>query len=238
MGITTMKTYKINLFNFEELSDDAKRVVCDKERENPYNFGTMAQETDAEERVDTLNEFCKLFGITYRIDWDHQYRFIHWQFEDVDMNGYDWCDEDIKGKYLLRYLNRYYYQIRNRKWYHVDCDREKNNGKGYKERYSKILWIEQNCPFTGMIYDCDILDKIFDWYHNPNWEITLHDLFDECFSHFMKQWELEDDYRMSDEHIGDMISANWGDKLYFENGEEFLGDVDELDEYAEKSDAE
>lgn len=229
-----MKEIKIKLYSFDELSESAKAKVCDKERERDYNFGYLSQSDDAEERYNTLNKFCEVFGITYRIDWDHQYRFISWQFEDVDMNGYDWCDEDIKGKYLLRYLNRYYYKIRNRKWYHVSCKGD-NNSISYKERYSKIQWIEQNCPFTGMCYDCDILEKIFEWYHNPDWNITLHDLFEDCFSYYMDLWEKEDDYRMSDEHIGEMISINWSDKLYYENGNEFEGCIDELEDYAEKS---
>jgi hypothetical protein len=54
----------------------------------------------------------------------------------------------------------------------------------------------------------------------------------------MGYWEKEDDYRMSDEHIGDMISANWGDKLYFENGDEFEGDLDELETLQSLSDEE
>ena len=232
-----MKEFKIRLFKFEELSESAKHSVCNKERESTYNFGTMAQETDAEERVASLNAFCKTFGITYRIDYDHQYRFITWQFTDVDMNGYDWTDEDISGKYLLRWLNRYYYDIRTRKWLMVNCDKEKNNGKSYKERYSKILWndIDYGCCFTGCCYDLDLVEKIAEWYKKPNWSISLHDLFEDCFSHFMHLWSEEDDYRMSDEHIGEAICANWDDKWYFEDGTEFTGDEDELEEYHNQS---
>lgn len=231
-----MKEFKIKLYSFDELSESAKAKVCDKERESPYNYGYLSQEDDATERYDTLNHFCDVFGISYEIDYDHDHRFISWNFKDVDMNGYEWCADDIKGKYLWRYLNRYYYKIRSRKWYHVNCDKEKNNGKSYKERYSRIQWIEGNCPFTGMAYDEDILEKIYEWYKNPNWNISLKDLFEDCFDTFMGYWEKEDDYRMSDEHIGEMISANWGDKLYFENGDEFEGDLDELESLQSQSD--
>jgi hypothetical protein len=232
-----MKGFKIRLFKFEELSEDAKRRICDKERESTDNFGTLAQQDDAEERIDTLNAFCKLFDITYRIDYDHQHRFISWQFKDVDMNGYDWSADDISGKYLLRWLNRYYYQIRTRKWFMVNCDKEKNNGKSYKERYSKIIWkdIDYGCCFTGCCYDLNILWRIHEWYKKPNWTISLHDLFEDCFSDFMHSWEKEDDYRMSDEHIGDMISNNWYDKWYFADGTEFTGSEEELEDYCNQS---
>ncbi len=223
-----MKNYKVQLFHFEELNDDAKHYVCNKERESEYNFGTLGMECDAEERRATIKAFCELFNISYDIDYDHQYRFVSWHFNDVDMNGYEWCDEDISGKYLLRYLNRYYFDILSRKWYHVNC-KDENAKPSYKERYSEIQWISGNCPFTGMCYDCDILDPILKWFKNPDWNITLHDLFDDCFSAFMQSWEEEDDYRMSDENLCDAISANWEDKLFFEDGREFNGNEDDLE---------
>lgn len=226
-----MKEFKIKLYSFDELSESAKAKVCDKERESPYNYGYLSQETDAEERIATLDKFCGIFGIKYDIDYDHDHRFINWRFIDVDMNGYEWCDEDIEGKYLLRYLNRYYYQIRSPKYFSVWYTDE-NGKRDYKCRHSKIHYTEGNCPFTGMAYDEDILEKIYEWYKNPNWHISLHDLFEDCFSTFMGYWEKEDDYRMSDEHIGDMISANWGDKLYFENGDEFNGNERDLEPIA------
>ena len=55
-----MKTYKINLYSFDELSESAKAKVCDKERESPYNYGYLSQEDDATERYDTLNHFCSV----------------------------------------------------------------------------------------------------------------------------------------------------------------------------------
>ena len=225
-----MKEYKVKLFTFNELSDNAKSRVCDRERENTYNYGVMDQESTAYERMDTIKAFCDLFGIKYDVDYDHQYRFIKWHFNDVDMNGYEWCDDDIKGKYLLRWFNRYYYEIRSRKYYHHSF-RYDENGKyiGSNHRYSRIQWIDGNCALTGVCYDEDLLQPIYDWYKNPDWDITLHDLIDNCFSRFMESWENEDDYLMSDEHISEMISANCPDSLYFENGDEFNGDVDDLD---------
>lgn len=227
-----MKQFKISIYKFGELSESAKEKVCNKEREDVNgNFGTFAMESDAEERMDTLNAFCKLFGITYRVDYDHQYRFISWQFEDVDMNGYDWCDEDITGKYLLRWLNRYYYSIREKKTYWRNFNGEMRN-RTSRFQYSAP---DYGCCFTGVCYDLDILQPIINWYLHPDFSITLHDLFDDCFSYFMQQWEKEDDYRMSDEYIGEMISINWDDKWYFADGTEFQGCEDELEEFHNQS---
>lgn len=218
-----MKKLVCNLYYFDELSEDAKHRVCQEERYRDYNLVSASQELDADERIATLDAFCKVFGIKYEIDYDHCHRFISWHFNgDFDNESYD-----ISGKHLLRFLNVHYYDIRSRKFYYKH--------HFTKSRKSRIQWVEQNCPFTGMCYDCDILDKIFEWYKHPNWDISLHDLFDDCFSHYLRLWEEDDDYRMSDESIGEMILANWEDKLYFEDGTEFTGDYDEVTEYLEEA---
>lgn len=226
-----MKKLVCNLYSFDELSEDAKHEVCERDRKESYNWGTLCQDCDASERISTLDKFCEVFGIKYEIDYVHCKRFISWKFVDTDMYL---SDEEICGKYLWRFLNRYYYDIRSRKYFSTNFRKKENGETYYLHRHSKILWIEQNCPFTGMCYDCDILDKIFDWYKNPDWKISLHDLFDDCFSHYMKLWEDEDDYRMTDESIGDMISANWPERLYFEDGTEFTGDYDDCTPYLEE----
>lgn len=219
-----MKEITIKLFTFEELSEEAKSKICDREREDSNGYGYMCQESDAWERHATLEKFCETFGIKFNVDYDHCYRFINWKFE----NSID--DEEICGKLLWRFLNKYYYDIRSRKYYSGKFHYDENGNyiKGsHRYRYSRIQWIEQNCPFTGMCYDCDILQKIFEWYEKPDWRLSLHDLFEECFSYFLESWEKEDEYRMSDENISDMILANNPDQLYFEDGKEFDGTYEE-----------
>lgn len=222
-----MKEVKVKLYHFDELSDDARHKVCERDRYETYGWSYICQESDANERISTLDKFCEVFGISYKIDYDHQYRFISWNFEDYDIN-----DKEVCGKYLWRFLDKYYYDIRNRKYYGKLIPHEKDSehpaGFEHIKRYSKIIWEEQNCPLTGMCYDCDILDKIFEWYKKPDWKLSLHDLFDECFSHYLKLWSDEDDYRTSDESIGDMISANCPDKLFYEDGTEFNGIYEEV----------
>ena len=224
-----MKKFLIKLYSLDELSEDAKSRICEKERETTDNWGYFCQEQDARERKETLDKFCETFGITYRIDLDHCYRFVHWRFESYDID-----DKNISGKLLWRFLNKYYYDIRSRKYYGKliphEVDKEHPAGLELVKRYSRIQWEEQNCPFTGMCYDCDILQKIFDWYKKPDWKLSLHDLFDECFNLFFKSWSDEDDYRMSDENILDMISANEPDQLYLEDGTKFEGSLEELEE--------
>lgn len=219
-----MKEVKIKLFTFDELSKDAQHNVCERDRLETYGWGYICQEQDANERHATLDKFCEVFGIKYDICYDHQCRFISWHFKDSELEA---NSEELCGKYLWRFLNKYYYDIRNRKYYGKLIPHEKDSehpaGVEHVYRHSRIIWVESECPFTGMCYDCDILDKIFEWYKKPDWNLSLHDLFDDCFDHYLKLWSDEDDYRITDESIGDMISANWSDKLYYEDGTEFNG---------------
>lgn len=222
-----MKQVKIKLYHFDELSDDAKHEVCERERNEHYGFGNLALQDDADERMETLKKFGELFGLKWKIDYDHQYRFITWSFEDYDID-----DENICGKYLWRFLNKFYFRIHTRKEYWAPF---KYDDKGRvisptPRRISKIMWQERNCPFTGMCYDEDILDEIWKWLKNPDWKISLHDLIDNCFHAYLKSWEAEDDYRLSDEGLSEMIELNWEDKLFFEDGREFEGVFDEEDD--------
>ncbi len=217
-----MKEVKVKLYRFDELSKDARHEVCERERQQTNNWGTISQEHDAEERISTLQKFCEVFGIKYKLDYDHDRRFISWHFKDSEIDSHE-----ISGKYLWRFLDNYYYDIRSRKYFATNFRQDENGKMYYKHRHSRIMWEEQNCPLTGMCYDCDILDKIFDWYKKPDWKLSLHDLFEDCFSHYLKLWEEEDDYIVSDENISDLIEANLGDKLYYEDGTEFNGIYEE-----------
>ncbi len=212
-----MKEVKVKLYHFDELSEDVKHKLCERERVKPYGITATQVEWDAEERIETLQLFCDMFGIKFEIDYDHQLRFINWHFKDVDMNGYDWSDEDICGKYLLRFLNRYYYDIRSRKYFY----------RLMKSRHSRIMWEEQCCPFTGMCFDCDILEKIFEWYKNPNWEISLHDLFEECFRHYLKLWADDEDYYYSDEFICERLEEDC-EVMFLEDGTVFDGNYEDV----------
>ena len=91
-----MNTYKVKLYKFNELNQDAKNAIIELERYTEYGFGYLQQETNAGERIATLDAFCDTFGITYSLHYDHDRRFINWQF--------NWKayleNEDAEGKYL------------------------------------------------------------------------------------------------------------------------------------------
>ena len=196
----------------------------DRERDSIQQFGIDAW--DSVHR-DTLEKFANIVGIKIRdwevSDYNHNYSFCF--LSDV----YERDADDVKGKYLLRFLNSIYYEIRSRKYYF--CGQRWENGKyHYSHRKSNILWQENDCPLTGVCYDCDILYPIYEWHKKPDWNKSLHDLVDECLEEFFSAWEKENAYCGSDEYVKQELteSSVYEDVLYFEDGTVFDGIYEEV----------
>ena len=217
-----MKEVKCKLYKFEELSEESQKAVMDRERDKIQQWGIDAW--DSEHR-DTLNKFAEIVGIKIRnwevSSWRHTYLFY------FPSDVYERDANDVTGKYLLRFLNSIYYDIRSRKYF--SCGQRLENGKvHYSHRHSKILWEEGNCPLTGVCYDYDILNPIYKWHKNPDWEKSLYDLVDDCLEEFFAAWENECEYCGSDEYVIQELteSSAYEDTLYFEDGTVFNGIYD------------
>ena len=220
-----MKEVKCKLYKFEELSEKSQKVVMDRERDSIQQNGIDAW--DSEHR-DTLEKFSNIFGIKV-YDWEvssYNHRYCFHFIDDV----YDVDAVYVKGKYLLRFLNSVYFDIRSRKYYSCGHRYDENGEYHYSHRYSKVLWVNNNCPLTGVCYDCDILKPIYDWHKKPDWNKSLYFLVDECLEEFFSAWEKECAYCGSDEYVKQELteSSVYEDVLYFENGTVFDGIYEEV----------
>ena len=214
-----MKEVKIRLYKFEELSSESKAKVIERERSKIQQWCIDAW--DSEHRA-TIKKFEEIFNVKVRdwsvSDYSHDYRFVF----SNDFYGMD--ASEVTGKYLLRFLNSIYYDVRSGKYF--SCGQRWENGKyHYSAKHSKILWEEFNCPLTGICYDNDILKPIWDWHKKPNWNLSLRDLVDECLESFFSSWEEENLYCGSDEYCIQELteSSVYEDVLYFEDGRKFDG---------------
>lgn len=215
-----MKQVTIRLYKFEELSEESKAKVIEREREQIQQWGIDAW--DSEHRA-TLEKFEAIFDVNVRHwevnDYSHNYQFTF----NNDFYGMD--ASEITGKYLLRFLNSIYYDVRSGKYFSCGQRYDENGKFHYSCKHSKILWEEFNCPLTGVCYDNDILKPIWDWHKKPNWNLSLENLVDECLESFFSQWEQEMLYCGSDEYCIQELteSSVYEDALYFEDGTEFKG---------------
>lgn len=221
-----MRTIELKLYSFEELSEEAKETAIQNYRNK--GIDTSHYWNDAHKSV---QEFHKVFGTTEgNRSW---LEFYTGHIEDNIL--------ELKGLRLRTYLiNNFGSQIftpkylktgerthnepgrhRMRRIRKTDYDPQ-NKGKYYSQYYSNIQKSTDDCPFTGVCYDYDLLNPFYQFINNyrntPSADYqTFEDLIKEAFEGLEKSLKDEDEYRYSDEGITEEILA--GDYEFTEDGE-------------------
>ena len=198
------ETIEIKIYNYEDLllpeNESIKRRVVN--RYNDYNDGI-----DYSEFKDTKNKFEEAFGIKINgsRDWSHKYS------EEV-MN--------LKGIRLLKYIhNNFFDAIFEGKYFSLWSEKEKTY-KYHKEgcsvlksRHSKVMFTK-DCTLTGVCYDLDILDPVYNFLEKPSEDITFEYLIQECLDSFERAMDKQEEYNNSDEGILESLE----DKEFTEDG--------------------
>ena len=115
----------------------------------------------------------------------------------------------------IKLINNHYDVFYTKKWY--SRRRDDANGQWTKDRYSKIQFIESDCPFTRMFYDCEFLDTFREFLAKPSPD-TLESLFEAAVENLCRALEREYEYQMSDENIRYDLELS-DDAIYTEEGE-------------------
>ena len=219
-----MKEVSFKLYRFDELSEEAQDAVIERERDN---IGYISAQNYSDDWQASLDEFEKLIGISVKYDvdysgWGHSYSF---EFDDpVYYNSECTIDaEEVNGRLLARFLDKIYYKIRSRKFIYFDCRKKILHCDRRKTRYSKIMWVENNCPLTGCIYDCSLLEPIYEWQKKWDMNISLYDLIDKCLEKFFSEWERDMSNCYEDDFVKEHIAANSDGDLYYEDGTLYEG---------------
>lgn len=230
----------INLYEYRELSADAKNRIRDEWR----TYDVMdAYNGDYESVLKEFSEICNVNVYEWEVGlYRSSFRFKcdGYPYEVCDKDGY--VDEyialeSLSGKLLFRYvLNNIIPHIVKGK-YHSTGHTDANGKYTYKSRRSRVVMECEPergaCPLTGYYADCDILEPIMKYYRTwasyPS-DYTYEDLMNECLSAFFDVWEHDYEYQNSDEAVDESIECNWGDKLFFADGTEYGGELDGMDE--------
>lgn len=133
-----------------------------------------------------------------------EYEETRQKFLEIFPNTNDLRILHLKGKRLLSYFYSKYDQITSKKYYSL-------NGVGannYKSRYSSFQTDELNCPLTGMTFDNDVLEPIFNLWGNPDFDKTYEDVINECFNQLRESYNSQIDYLHSEQGILEDIQAN------------------------------
>lgn len=227
-----MKIVKCKLYKFEELAEEVRKSIVDKER---WNVGYWTMDGYNVDYNATLNEFEKLMGIkvSYSIDYCAYHFSAAFQsdyaFETYWTNS-DYCisHEQCTGKLLRRWLNHNFmpFAIGKKKYYKADAGYDCEKHRWNKQRFSRIQWESwDNCPLTGTCYDIEIMKPIIDCLNKPIPEnYSLRDLVDAVLQNFFESWHREYEYWCdNDDAIEEQLAVMYENKWFFDDGREFCG---------------
>lgn len=202
-----MRTIEKNIYTFNELSESAK----DKALENYQNNNDWFW---GDEALNTLKKFADMLNIrvgNYSIDaYGHSY--INFSFPYSNNNI-----DELSNVRLLSYLwNNYKSDLYKGKYYTVKSNKAvKHNrvtskilrdGKIFNAYYSAIT-LDNCCPLTGVYFDDDILQPIFEFMDKPD-NRTFEELINDCMDSFIESCIADIEYNDSMECFAESCKAN------------------------------
>jgi len=167
-----MKEVKVKLYKFEELSEEVRKSIVDKER---WNVGYETMDCYASDYEGTLKKFSELMGVKVHYEVDYCGYHFSFDFQNDYAFGNYWLDycishEECTGKLLRRWLNNNFmpFALDAKKYYKYDAGYDREKHRWNKQRFSKIQresW--DNCPLTGMCYDYEVMKPIVETLAKP-----------------------------------------------------------------------
>lgn len=215
-----MHVVKTEIFDFNELSEDAKEIAINEIRNTQDNIFMY------DESYKTVKEFNEVFNI--------KEGSRSWLDFSLDKVSNDLLQ--LKGLRLRTYLiNNFGYWIYKKLWmksfvsdkqikHKRVISKEDNKGNFYNSYYSGIQK-NNSCVLTGMCYDNEILKPIYDFIDNykqdaKNYDFTdFEDLIKYCFHNLKKCLDSEEEYMYSDKGVIEEINNN--DYYFTKDGKRF-----------------
>lgn len=197
-----MRTVRTKIYKFNELSEKVKQEVIEKWR-NKIDYDPSFEEIE-----ESVKAVIELFNLKTGRTWD-----------DIRTSHINDSILELKGVRLYKYLISNYYDdlfkpkyigskdrdIRGKQFiFEVNKNRE---GNAYTLIYSK-LFKDNCCPLTGVCYDMDILQPVYDFLKKPNENTTFDDLIRDIEGAITKCYRNNEDWINSDEYITEEIEAN------------------------------
>lgn len=186
-----MKTITLQLYTFDELSDEVQKEIIERER---WNIMEQCMEGYGSDYVTSLRAFEKLTN-TQSYSWSVNYSGYDFNFKcsynpifECPVN----CDndiyaEDLCGKLLFRYINNNIMPYITHGQYYSTSGECIDGKHTYKHRRSRVIKSLEDCPLTGMCYDYYLLEPIIKYYKTwcsyPD-NFSLTDLIEQCYDSF------------------------------------------------------
>lgn len=224
-----MKEVTVNLYKFNELSDDAQRKVVERKR---IEIGNWHNEICSEDYWATIKKFQELTetSVEFSNYGGISIKFHHGDFDTCNKYGeLDWCEpRELSGKLLFRYIDNHIFpQLFKGKYLSA---RRYNKNKSLSKRSKLCRYdILGDCPLTGTSCDYDILKPLVEYYRNwarPEYkDVTYDAIIRRCYYAFRNAWQDDEDYSYTDEFIRQELSENpcYENDYYIADGTDYNG---------------
>jgi hypothetical protein len=207
-----MKTIEIKLYQFDELSEEAKEKAIEDYRDSNTEI------TWASENRDTMEKFADIFPIKIR-DWSYGGRGegVSFYFTADD------TIEELSGQRLATYIwnnyksdlfkGKYYRHLKDgsKRIFHKRIKSQQLTNKGrhcdWINAYYSGITLDNSCVLTGYCMDMDILDPIYKFLEKPT-NANFKELLEECFDAWIKACNADVDWQNSDEYISEELANN------------------------------
>ena len=209
-----MKTIRIKVYSFDELSNEGKQKAIDDYRNKGYNDDSFY----AEEIISSVKKLAEVFNLE-----------IGRTYSDIRKGHIDDNILQLTGVRLYKYIvNNYYNDLftptykkcidRTVKWKQFICKNNKGKNGEYTMIFSKHK-VDNSCTLTGVCYDNDILQPVYDFLKKIDTSMTFEELINEIESAISKCFESNEEWVNSDEFISEEIENN--DYQFTKDGNQF-----------------
>jgi hypothetical protein len=190
-----MRTIETTVYSFSELSEGAKQTAIEKWRDGTEDFFW------SDEWLESIKKGCEAFNG----------EFTDYSIDCLCIGRSYWIvkgDEDLEitGQRLRTYLlNNYYsnfFEPKPQGEY-----KKRGNGNWRHDRYSKILYVETGCPFTGYCGDENFMDVFRKFIKTPD-NSTFFELLEDAVNNALQGLVEDCENQQSDEYIAEHIEAN------------------------------
>ena len=216
-----MRTITVNLYSFDELSEQSKRVAINN-YDADYDITQIYEEAH-----ESYKEFCKIFGLTEYICYD---KFC------LNLSNLNDNILELKGIRLAKwiwnnhkhnlFLGKYY----GRSSYHngkiKHCRVHTNilsNGKFFNA-YKSAITLTKDSVLTGLFYDDILLKCIYRFLDYDkdyfNADMNIIELFQNCLNDLNIAVRNEMAYIYSKEHISEYYRME--NIEFYKNGEKYV----------------
>lgn len=208
-----MQTIEIQVFSFNELSNEAKERAINDYRSNGRDYSFY---------YDEIIESIKALSRVLPFKSDGR------KWSDIKIDPPSEYTQELQGIRLYKFIVNNYYDDLFKSKYIKSIDRFVNykpficrNRLDYKKNPYTMIYSRLNRTndevLTGVCYDDDILKPIYDFLKKPDKNTTLDDLANDIGDAISKVFDDVEKWTNSDEFIREEIDAN--NYQFLENGE-------------------